>query len=200
MNELQTYPPPTRPDYRTRRLAPLLINRLRDFPVIVLTGPRQAGKTTMLRNEPALADFTFLDLDDLQLRARLALDPDLAWQGHRHLVIDEVHRLPILLEALKSRVDRDRAGTRVVVTGSANLLLMRDVAESLAGRAAYLELPPFAHGEWRRLPRPPLLEALLAGELPAEGAHPCPAPAEVIVRGLLPPCLQANDPVAWWDA
>ena len=200
MNEIQTNCPAAAPNYRPRRVAPLLVNRLRDSPVVVLTGPRQAGKTTLLRHEPALADFAFLDLDDLRLRARLALDPELAWQGRSHLVIDEVQRLPVLLEALRSRVDLDRDGTRVVVTGSANLLLMREVAESLAGRAAYMELMPFAHGEWFQRPRPPLLETLLAGQLPAEGVHPCPPAAEVIARGLLPPCLLASDPVSWWDA
>ena len=200
MNELQSNGERTPRPYRPRRIAPLLQRRLRDFPVLVLTGPRQAGKTTLLRHEPALDGFHFVDLDDLELRGRLELDPALAWRGHDRVVIDEVHRLPVLLEALKSHVDRHRERVRVVVTGSANLLLMRDVAESLAGRAAYLELMPFGHGEWHGDPPSGVLEALLAGELPPEGVAPCPDAAAVIARGLLPPALLAHDPVAWWDA
>ena len=55
----------------------LLESRLADFPVVVVTGPRQVGKSTLLRSEPALAGFAFLDLDDLELRARVQADPGL---------------------------------------------------------------------------------------------------------------------------
>ncbi len=185
-------------DFRQRWAGGLLERALRDFPVAVVTGPRQVGKSTLLRH--ALAGVDFLDLDDVEVRGRLAADPSLAWVGRRRVVIDEVQRLPELLPSLKAHVDRDREGFRAVLSGSANLLLMRDVSESLAGRAAYLELLPFALGEWEGAGAPDTLDTLLAGELPAAGPASGAEADAAIHRGFLPPPLRAADPVAWWDA
>lgn len=186
--------------FRDRWTEPDLERALDDLPVAVLTGPRQVGKSTLLRNAAFLRGVDVLDLDDLELRGRLEADPGLAWAGRDRVVVDEVQRVPDLLPSLKAHVDQHRDTFQAVLSGSANLLLMRDVAESLAGRAAYLELLPFALGEWHGKRPPDLLDLLLAGELPAEGPAADADADAAIHRGLLPPPLEARQPTAWWDA
>jgi predicted AAA+ superfamily ATPase len=101
-------------------------------------------------------------------------------------------------------VDRNPGKYRFVLSGSANLLLMKQVGESLAGRAVYFILDPMTPGEIRRAPRPDILARLLNDDLPDEGALPEePAdPAEIILRGLMPPLLRLSSLqswVRWWE-
>jgi len=186
--------------YRPRWAASLLQQRLASFPVVAITGPRQVGKSTLLRHERPTSAFHYLDLDDLELRARVQRDLWLPWEGHDRVVVDEVHRIPQLLTALKAEVDRRSRDLRVVISGSANLLLMRQISESLAGRAAYLDLLPVAVGEWEGAPPPDVLSRLLDGVAPEEATAPCRAPAHEILRGLLPPARGLDRPEVWWDA
>lgn len=187
--------------YRPRWAAAVLRQRLKAFPVVVVTGPRQVGKSTLLRAEPPFADFHYLDLDDLEMRARVERDPDLPWEGRDRVVVDEVHRVPELLSALKAEVDRRSRRLRVVLSGSANLLLMSQVSESLAGRAAYIDLLPFAVGEWEGLTPPDLLPRLLKGEAPAEKqVRTKRNAAQEIHRGMLPPPRELAPPEVWWDS
>jgi hypothetical protein len=136
---------------------------LDDFPVVVLTGPRQVGKSTLLQQE--FPGFAYVTLDDFGVREKAQQDPALLWLSTERIVLDEVQKAPALLEAVKLIVDRDAAlpaptterqpqsspylQTRHIflLSGSANLLLMKNAAESLAGRAGYLELLPFTYGE-----------------------------------------------------
>ncbi len=194
MNELHSDP-----DYRPRWAGHLLRDRLAAFPVVVVTGPRQTGKTWLVRNEAPVDDYRFSDLDDLEVRARVEDEPGYPWTGTDSAVVDEVQRVPRVLEALKSAVDR-REALRVVLTGSANLLLMKGVCETLAGRAAYLELLPAGAGEWAGREPPVLLDDLLAGRLPPDGGGMEQPPAPEIHRGLLPAARVAPDVVTWWDA
>lgn len=115
------------------------------MPVVVVTGARQTGKTTLVRSlEPALPYFT---LDDLGVLEQAQKAPDNLVANHP-LVLDEVQRAPEVLSAIKRAVDSARKLGDFILTGSANLLLMGRTAESLAGRAVYLELPPFCPVEW----------------------------------------------------
>ena len=132
------------------RVASRLIERaLLASPVVVLMGARQTGKSTLVQSEPFLRDRTYLTLDDLEIhdRARTASD-DLVRTAPR-LILDEVQREPNLLLAVKRAVDEDRPrqNGRFVLTGSANLLLMHRVSESLAGRATYVNLWPLTRRE-----------------------------------------------------
>ena len=122
---------------------------LRALPVVVLMGARQTGKTTLAQQ--LSGGRAFLSLDDLGVLAQAQADPD-ALLANRPLILDEAQRAPELFLPLKRAVDRQRRNGDYLLTGSANLLLMSDAAESLAGRAGYLELPPFCALEWLEAP------------------------------------------------
>ncbi len=118
----------------------------RAMPVVVLTGARQTGKTTLV-SQLLPGPRTYRTLDDLDVRALAERDPEELTEQPGRLVLDEVQRAPALLLAVKRAIDRDRRPGRYILTGSANLLLMRSVSESLAGRASYLTLWPMTRGE-----------------------------------------------------
>lgn len=141
-----------------------LVAALGVFPVVVVTGARQTGKSTLVRGLPELADRPYVTLDDLDVRDQAIRDPASLLARGRELVLDEVQRAPDLLLAVKAAVDRDRPKRpgRYVLTGSANLLLMERVAESLAGRAYYLKLWPLTRRERLGLGRAGLWSELLA--------------------------------------
>ena len=132
-----------------RHEQPLIEESLAAFPVVLLTGARQVGKTTLVRR---LArgpwGARYVTLDDPLVREAVARDPDgfLAAQS-TPLVLDEVQVVPDLLRAVKLRVDRDRSPGQYLLTGSANVLAMRQVEESLAGRVAIHELLPLSLSE-----------------------------------------------------
>lgn len=117
------------------------------MPVVVLTGARQVGKTTLARSGQPGRDF--FTLDDLGVLSQVKSDP-VSILRHRPVTIDEVQRAPELLLAVKRQVDHEREIGDFLLTGSANLLLMGDVSDSLAGRAVYLDLPPFCPSEWQQ--------------------------------------------------
>jgi predicted AAA+ superfamily ATPase len=119
---------------------------LRGFPVTVLTGARQTGKTTLTQAiEPARAYFT---LDDIGVLDQAERSPD-SLLATCPVILDEVPRAPQILLAVKRAVDTRRRAGDFILTGSANLLRMKQVAETLAGRAIYLDLRPFCPTEWQ---------------------------------------------------
>lgn len=129
---------------------PFLKKLLRDHPVVILHGARQTGKTTLAQIPSIGQDRAYLtldDLDDLDLARR---DPAALFIGREQITLDEVQRQPDLLLAIKADVDRRRTPGRFLLTGSANLLLMEKVAESLTGRAVYFYLPPLTWAEMER--------------------------------------------------
>jgi hypothetical protein len=117
------------------------------FPVAVVTGARQTGKSTLVRQPRVLGGRTYLTLDDILVREEARRDPELLLDRADRLVIDEVQHAPDVLLAVKRRVDEGRRRGQYILTGSANLLLQRDVSESLAGRAGYLTLWPLTRRE-----------------------------------------------------
>jgi predicted AAA+ superfamily ATPase len=133
-------------------------------PVVVLLGARQTGKTTLVRTHPTLANRPYLTLDDLAVRLQAEADPEALVARAPLLVLDEVQRAKDLLIAIKRAVDRDRPRRpgRFVLTGSANLLMLKRIGESLAGRAVYVTLWPLTQGELAGQGRTGLWSALLA--------------------------------------
>lgn len=124
----------------------------RSMPIVVVMGGRQTGKSTLVRSHPAFANYPYLTLDDVDTRALAMIDPVSLLGRAPRLVIDEVQRAPDMLLALKALVDeqsiqRQRQPGQFILTGSANLLAMRKVRDSLAGRAVYTTLWPMTRRE-----------------------------------------------------
>jgi predicted AAA+ superfamily ATPase len=146
-----------------RVIEPVLQDRLSRVPVVVITGARQTGKTTLVQRFPGASRRAYATLDSLTTLDRARQDPESLVASGEALTIDEVQRAPELLLAVKKEVDRGRRSGRFLLTGSANLLLMKSVADSLAGRASYLVLRPMTCREKRGQPQravwPGLLEA-----------------------------------------
>ena len=145
---------------RPRLVEPSLGERLRVMPAVVVTGARQTGKSTLAR-ELTPGTRRYLSLDDLDVVDMARRDPEALVGGSTPVTIDEVQREPQLLLAVKRAIDRERQPGRFLLTGSANLLLMRQVSESLAGRASYLTLWPMTRREQRGLGSGGIWEQLL---------------------------------------
>ncbi|MEW6684324.1 MAG: ATP-binding protein [Nitrospirota bacterium] len=132
-----------------RALAPLIQARLAARAITVLTGARQTGKTTLVRDllpTHGLAPL-YLSLDDPDERLRLAGDPVRRLDhGSRLVIVDEVQKQPGLMDAVKLLADR-KHGHRFLLLGSSQILLLRQIRETLAGRASLLELWPLALSE-----------------------------------------------------
>jgi uncharacterized protein len=131
----------------TRDMSARLKSALASFPVVFLTGPRQSGKTTLARmTQP---DYRYISFEDLQNRDEALRDPVgflRRLEGAPGIVLDEAQRVPELFSYLQGFADERRGGP-VVLTGSQNFLMLERVSQSLAGRAAVLELLPFSLAE-----------------------------------------------------
>ena len=138
-----------------------LAARLRVMPAVVLTGARQTGKSTLVE-QLVPGERRYRSLDDFDVRDAARRDPEALLGGDDPLTLDEVQREPGLLTAVKRAIDRDRRPGRFLLTGSTNLLLMRQVSESLAGRASYLTLWPMTRREQLGLARAGRWDDLLA--------------------------------------
>lgn len=138
-----------------------LTRRLEVMPAVVLGGARQTGKSTLAKQVGG-AGRRFLSLDDLDVLDAARRDPELLLAGDAPVTLDEVQREPEVLRAVKREIDRDRQPGRFLLTGSANLLLMQRVSETLAGRASYLTLWPMTRRERLGRGRCGLWEELLA--------------------------------------
>ncbi len=144
-----------------RLVATALAQRLKVMPAVVVTGARQTGKST-LASELVRGARRYATLDDLDVLDAARRDPEALVGGDTPVTLDEVQREPSLLQAVKRAIDRKRTPGRFLLTGSANLLLMRRVSESLAGRASYLTLWPMTRREQLGLGTCGRWEALLA--------------------------------------
>ncbi len=159
-------PPPSSAAAIPRHIQNKISTALQDTRVVLVVGPRQAGKTTLAKLY-ANRDRPYITLDDPATAAAARSDPTGFIRGLKHAVIDEVQRAPSLLLAIKESVDKDQAPGRFLLTGSTNLMAMPLVADSLAGRLEVIVLMPFAQAELARTPGN-LLDRLLDGAgLPA---------------------------------
>ena len=119
---------------------------LLDTPVVLISGPRQSGKTTLVR-QIAEHKFRYLTLDNQLTLLSAREDPVGLIRSLDYAVIDEIQRAPQLLLAIKKSVDEDRRPGRFLLTGSANLMTLPTVADSLAGRMETLSLLPLSQSE-----------------------------------------------------
>jgi predicted AAA+ superfamily ATPase len=120
--------------------------RLRVMPAVVVTGARQTGKSTLVK-VLTQEKRSYFSLDDMDVFELARQNPEALVGGAAKVTLDEVQREPNLLLAVKRAIDSDRQPGRFLLTGSANLLLMQGVSESLAGRASYLTLWPMTRRE-----------------------------------------------------
>ena len=134
------------PSLYPRRIEQRLAEALLDTPVVLLAGPRQAGKTTLVR-QVAAKGLRYLTLDDELTLLAARADPVGLIRSLDRAVIDEIQRAPQLLLAIKKSVDEDRRPGRFLLTGSANLMALPLVADSLAGRMETLSLLPLSQTE-----------------------------------------------------
>ena len=131
-----------------RRIRPILKQRLRETPAVVLLGPRQVGKTTLALSLEKKDRAIYLDLESEQDLAKLS-EPELYLADHLEqlVILDEIHRTPGLFPVLRGLIDRARRKGRrnglYLLLGSASLDLLKQSGETLAGRVSYLELSPF---------------------------------------------------------
>ena len=146
--------------YLTRLLEKTVARAARSFPVIVVTGPRQSGKSTLLRHVLGKRG-SVVSLEDPRIRGLLAEDPR-GYLGSlpKPVILDEIQYYPGITTWVKVLVDEDRRPGRWYLTGSQQFQVMRNVSESMAGRAAILALPPLKLAERRRTPS---LESFVAG-------------------------------------
>jgi uncharacterized protein len=152
-----------------RWIEPRIAEAMADTPVVLLAGPRQAGKTTLVRRLDGRG-LRYLTLDDDLTLLAARTDPVGLVRSLDRAVIDEIQRAPGLLLAIKKSVDEDRRPGRFLLTGSANLMTLPAVADSLAGRMETLLLLPLSQGEiegrtgnW--------LDSVFTGQLPNAGSR-----------------------------
>lgn len=192
--------------YRHRLLAGPLGEALADTPVVVVAGPRQAGKSTLAAHVVTERAGTWLSLDDADTLDAARTDPVGFVSGRSGLVgIDEAQRVPELLLAVKAEVDRDRWPGRFLLTGSTRLLGAPRLADSLAGRMEALTLWPFTQAELRDVPDvPTFIDHAFDGDLAC--CRPPPVSrADVLERattgGFLPALARTDRRrAAWYDS
>ena len=136
---------------------------LSDTPVVLIVGPRRAGKTTLVKSMEE-AGRTYITLDDQTVLEAARSDPAGFIRGLDRAIIDEIQRAPDLLLAIKKTVDEDYRPGRFLLTGSANVLILPRIADSLAGRMETLQMLPLARAEVEGR-TPSFLERLFEGKL-----------------------------------
>lgn len=143
-----------------------LMAALTDTPVVLLAGPRQCGKTTLVK-QLQCPDQTYITLDDLNQLQLAKADPIGFIRGlrARHIIIDEIQRAPELFLPIKQAVDENRLPGRYILTGSANAMMLPNVADSLAGRMEVIHLWPLAACEIDHHDTS-FLAKILAGQVP----------------------------------
>ena len=139
---------------------------LSDTPVVLIVGPRRAGKTTLVR-KIGEGGRTYITLDDQTVLSAAQSDPIGFVRNLDRATIDEVQRAPDLLLAIKKSIDEDYRPGRFLLTGSANVLTLPRIADSLAGRMETLQMLPLARAEIQgRMPN--FLERIFGGRLQRE--------------------------------
>jgi hypothetical protein len=181
---------------------PRLAEALGDNPVVLIHGPRQSGKTTLAQMVGNRRGYTYFSFDDEVTRAAAEADPaGFVADLPARTTLDEVQRVPGLFSALKTAVDRNRTPGRFLLTGSANVLLVPRLADSLAGRMEILRLFPLAQAELAgRASR--FLEGLFGGTFKMRRFERLgPGLAERIASGGYPAALARANPrrrMAWY--
>lgn len=183
-----------RMNYIPRWLETRLEEVLESHPVVVLTGPRQVGKSTLLKHADFLKGWRYITLDDPDALDQAKEDPKgLLWED-KPTIIDEAQRSPDLLLTVKYLVDQSERRRNFILSGSGNISLRKDPRETLAGRAKYLHLTGFSYREKHDLSAEGLLGQILAGKEIKDSVIGAPVNlAECVWRGSLPGVVLASN-------
>lgn len=141
-----------------REISSRIKTLVRDYPVVTVTGPRQSGKTTLMRS--LFSKWVYVNLESLSERSFAREDP-IAFLGQfkgKSVILDEIQRVPELLSQIQVIVDEERKSGRFLLTGSQNFSLMRGVSQSLAGRTALVTLLPLSLSEIKGFAREQTLD------------------------------------------
>lgn len=190
----------------TRHIAALVNEALSDTPVVLLNGARQTGKSTLVQALSAERGRRYLTLDDHITLAAAKGDPDGFIAGLKgDVTLDEVQRAPELFLAIKADVDRNRKPGRFLLTGSANVLLMPNIADSLAGRMEVLSLWPLSNAEISGNSSANFADWLFDGPIESLNIPPCDKGVliEKLLAGGFPEALgrsTARRRAAWFDS
>ncbi len=181
-----------------RTLATPLKQAARQYPVVTVTGPRQSGKTTLVR--AAFPRHEYASLEDPDTRAFALEDPrGFLAQFAGRVILDEVQRAPDLFSYIQTIVDQEDIPGRYVLSGSQNFLLLRSISQSLAGRSAVFHLLPFSLGELQARQSFPLEK--LGKEVPRPRRKSPPEVMETLFRGFYPRIHDKGlDPQTWYSA
>lgn len=148
-----------------RTLQDNISNVAKGFPVTTITGPRQSGKTTLVKMQ--FPDYIYYDLEDPDLRLVMDENPKSLFKDPLgKYIIDEFQYVPSLLSHIKVMVDRAQISAQFVLTGSSQFQMMTNLSQSLAGRTAIFQLLPFSYAEVYKQQKPALEEVLLKGFYP----------------------------------
>lgn len=129
-----------------RKISPLLLDSLKNYPVLTLVGPRQSGKTTLVRT--LFSTFEYKSLEDPDVRDFAKSDPrGFLGQLSHHVILDEIQRVPELTSYIQSIVDTPENQKKFVLTGSNGILLVDSITQTLAGRTELFELHPLSVAE-----------------------------------------------------
>lgn len=186
--------------YRPRENSFVLFEALKNMPVVVLSGMRQAGKSTLLKNLPQLSGRRYVNFDDYNILEAARRDPQELILGGKPVIIDEAQKFPEILSVIKREVDRKRRPGQFILSGSANFLLLKNISESLAGRAVYLTLYPFNRREITGAVKesPALVHFMSKGDFPCRKIKPLNW-REVIAGGMPSVCLgEVKQPIVWF--
>lgn len=183
----------------SRRVLPVLRERLREAPVLVINGPRTVGKSTLLQHLAADAGADVLDLDDLPTRQAVQDDPTFFMSADSPVLVDEYQHVPDLLSAVKAELNKDLRPGRFVLTGSTRYGTLPQAATFLTGRVQILELLPFSQGEISGT-QENFVELLLNSPEDLLNLHPSRTQreeyAERVTSGGFPIALQSPSPAA----
>jgi predicted AAA+ superfamily ATPase len=191
-----------------RHIAPLLTDALSDTPVVLINGARQSGKSTLAQAQttPTGVPRQYLTLDDAVVLNAARSDPAGFINGLQGAVtLDEVQRVPELFLAIKAAVDRQRQPGRFLLTGSADVLLLPGIADSLAGRMEVLSLWPLSSAEMADSPSLNRADALFLGDWSALAVPPCERSEFMgrLLAGGFPDAAARTSPrrrEAWFDS
>ena len=184
--------------YISRWMEKRIEGALDSHPVVILTGPRQVGKSTLLEQADFLKNWRYLTLDDADVLEQAKEDPKGLLSDDQPTIIDEVQRCPDLLLTVKYFVDKSNRRRKFILSGSGNISLRQAPRETLAGRAKYLHLTGFALRELNKTKTAGILDQIWEGkEVKAGEVSSNVNMSQVVWRGCLPGVvLASNDKIA----